>query len=107
MKTPKEIVGEQSIINEISTGYQPPQPCGPADNLVMSEFNNGLTVKEFKKIVNEWSETNEETGEDCEVWVTTGRNLSSNVTLVLPLNKRSDSNGNWSADLLLEASAIK
>lgn len=74
--------------------------------LVMREFANGMTVKELKALIKDWPEVNEYTGEDCEVWVETGVNKSSPVTLVMPLNKRTDDDGNESADICMETNAF-
>ena len=73
--------------------------------IVMRDFDNGMTVRELKEIIKDWPETNQY-GEDCEVWVETGKNLSSPVTTAGPLNLREDDNGNVSADFILESSAF-
>ena len=75
----------------------------PLDKIVIPM---GMTVKELKKAIINWPETNEYTGEDCEVWLTTGVNLSSPVVGITPLNKRKDDNGNISADILFETNAF-
>lgn len=61
-------------------------------------FKQGLTVKELKELIKDWPEVNSSTGEPTEVWVGVGRNLSSPVTEVWPLNKRESS-----ADLMFES----
>ena len=75
----------------------------PINTLIKSDFDQGLTVKELKSIIKDWPDTNEDTGEPCEVWITTSENLSNPVKMVYPLNRRKDDAGNFSADLLLEA----
>lgn len=45
-----------------------------------------LKVRELKKILADWPETDED-GELTEVWIETGKNMSSAVVEVLPLNK--------------------
>jgi hypothetical protein len=42
-------------------------------------FENGMTVQDLKSIVKYWPEKNED-GEPTEVWVWTGKHLSSPVT---------------------------
>ena len=63
----------------------------------ISNFPNGLTVKEFKEIVKDWVESDED-GEPTEVWIETGLGLSSVVIEISPLNKRGDV-----ADMLLSS----
>ena len=62
---------------------------------------DGFTVREFKDIVNSWSDYDPYSGEECEVWVTTGEGLSSPVKKVVPLNLRIHGTIR-SADLLIE-----
>ncbi len=66
----------------------------------MKSFPNGLTVRELKEIITDWSET-DENGEPTEVWIETGWCLSSIVIEVSPLNKREKS-----ADLILISGAF-
>lgn len=63
------------------------------------EIPNGLTVKQLKGIIKDWPETND-MGEPCEVWMETGRGLSSPVSTVWPLNKRVADQGAHVADIL-------
>jgi hypothetical protein len=79
--------------------------AGQVDPLVLRDFDNGMTVRELKELIKVWPETNQY-GEDCEVWIETGHNLSSPVTTVGPLNRREDDAGNMSADLILESNAF-
>lgn len=51
----------------------------------LTEFKGGMTVKELKEAIKDWPETFEN-GEPCEVWMSTGRQLSSPVTSICPLN---------------------
>jgi hypothetical protein len=70
-------------------------------------FPNGLTVTELKEMVKDWPEQ-DELGEPCGVWVTTGEGLSSPVTTAVSLNRRVfDDMVTVSADLLLETNAFK
>lgn len=69
--------------------------------MIIQKIPNGLTVKELKKIVMGWSET-DIYGDDCEVWVMTGETMSSKIREVCPLNKR-ELDGKVSADLLLDS----
>ena len=71
------------------------------DNCKHYHASNGLTVYELKKIIKDWPEYNEETGEECEVWFETGDGLSSPVTEVWPLNKRDTELGTC-ADILFK-----
>lgn len=70
------------------------------ERFVMRDFRNGMTVRELKEMIKDWPETNN-LGEDCEVWIETGKNLSSPVTTAGPLNLREDEDGNISADFIL------
>ena len=67
----------------------------------INNFPNGLTVKELKAIVKDWAET-DENGDPTEVWIETGRCLSSVVTEVGHLNMSENS-----ADLILSSSAFQ
>jgi hypothetical protein len=71
-----------------------------SERLSIRKFENGLTVRELKELINDWPET-DKYGEDCEVWIETGKNLSSQVTLVSPLNMRNE-NGIVCADIILK-----
>jgi len=71
----------------------------PNERLVMREFANGMTVRELKEMIKDWPETNQY-GEDCGVWIETGRNLSTPVTTAGPLNLREDEDGELSADFI-------
>ena len=69
----------------------------------ITEHPEGMTVIELKRIVNSWAEL------DCnmeptEVWITTGRCLSSPCILAEPLNLRACKKGRKSADILLSPS---
>lgn len=50
------------------------------------DFEKGLTVAEFKKLIADWPETDID-GEPTEVWISTGVNLSSPVVEVSQLNR--------------------
>ena len=76
-----------------------PTPC-PSESLVMRDFENGMTVRELKAMIKGWPEINQD-GEECEVWVQTGRGISSPVTIAGPLNLREDESGNRTADFIL------
>jgi len=52
----------------------------------ISEFPNGLTVRELKTIIENWLEMDDD-GELTEVWIETGHYLSNPVTMVSPLNQ--------------------
>jgi hypothetical protein len=75
------------------------------EDKMIYEFPNGMTVKELKEVIKQWPEVDEHTGEDCEVWITTGKNLSSPVICVYPLNLRMN-NGKASYDILLDTNAF-
>ena len=85
------------------------QNCVAADclneRLFMRRFENCMTVRELKEMIKDWPETNQY-GEDCEVWIETGRNISSSVTTAGPLNMREDEGGNISADFILKSNAF-
>ena len=66
----------------------------------MFTFKNGMTVSQLKKLIKYWPEKYND-GEDAEVWIETGRGLSSPVTEVSRLNVRGDS-----FDILLESSVF-
>jgi len=74
------------------------------NRVIIQEFPNGITVRELQTVLENWSKRNPN-GEDCEVWVRGSKpGLSSPITRVTPLNRRSDSAGEYYADLYLEAS---
>ena len=75
------------------------------DLVVIRDFENGMTVRELKAMIKDWPEINQY-GEDCEVWIETGRNLSSPATTAGPLNLRENGGGNVSADFILESNAF-
>ena len=52
---------------------------------MLNEYKNGMTVKELKKLNRDWPEE-DWLGDPTEVWVETGRNLSSPVTIAGMLN---------------------
>ena len=86
----------------MSEDTKPAENPASVDPFVMRqvEFPNGLTVQEFKRIVADWPEFTPG-GEPCEVWIETGKNLTSVVSGVEILNKR-----NNSGDLLLHSDAF-
>ncbi len=49
------------------------------------DFENGMTVKELKKIIEGWPEENVQ-GEPSGVWIEIGRTLSNRVIFVGQLN---------------------
>lgn len=61
------------------------------------------TIKELKRILSDWSETNHY-GEDTQVWIMTGQCASSQLRQVTPLNLRKSEDGELHADILLEVS---
>lgn len=68
----------------------------------MKTFENGMTVKELKDLIKDWPE------EDCygdptEVWMETGRCLSSPVRVACPLNlRKDDETGKEWSDIIFE-----
>lgn len=68
--------------------------------VVMTEFANGMTVRELKEAIKNWPDVNEYTGEDCEVWIGSN-NTSNQCRLIVPLNMQIN-DGKVSADVLLE-----
>lgn len=75
-------------------------PAVGVERMVMRNFSDGMTVRELKEMIKDWSEI-DVNGEDCGVWIETRRGLSSPVTMSWPLNMREDEDGNLSADFLL------
>ena len=77
------------------------------------ENSNGITVRQLKEFIKDWPEE-DQYGEPTEVWISSGKNLSSvAVTLcALNLRKGSDYEGievpnfvpEWWADLIIEKS---
>ena len=55
--------------------------------LELREYPNGLTVCELKKLLKDVPEVDSHTGGAYEVWMMTGRGLSSPVKRVIPLNR--------------------
>ena len=66
-------------------------------------FRNCLTIRQLKEVIKDWPEVNEYTGQECEVWITTGEGLSSPCVELEPLNRRLDDE-KVSADILLTPS---
>ncbi len=75
------------------------------ERLVMREFSTVLTVRELKELIKDWPEKNKY-NEDCEVWVETGKGLSSPVVLISPLNMRKYDEV-LSADIIFKTNAFK
>jgi len=76
-----------------------------SNSVAMRDYPSGLTVRELKDAIKDWPEINEHTGEECEVWLTTGDSLTSIATGITPLNKRNN-DGIDSADILFETAAV-
>lgn len=70
------------------------------------KFPQGMTVKELKALVKDWPEE-DENGEPTDVFIETGRGLSSAVTEVWMMNARvsEDEKNKWS-DMLLVSQAF-
>ena len=65
-----------------------------------------MTVKELKELIKDWPEE-DWIGDPTEVWVETGRNLSSPVTIAGSLNHRvDDETGKEWSDFILESGAF-
>jgi hypothetical protein len=69
-------------------------------------FPTGLTVKELKTIIKDWPEVNRD-GQPTGVWIETGEMLSSQVVIIVPLNKRIIEDGSYCADILFESKAFE
>lgn len=70
---------------------------------MLYEFKNGMTVKELKELIKDWPEE-DWLGDPTGVWVETGRNLSSPVTIAGSLNHRvDDETGKEWSDFILES----
>ena len=68
---------------------------------MLNGYKNGMTVKELKELVKDWPEE-DRMGDPTEVWVETGENLSSPVTIAGTLNHRiDDKNAREWSDLIL------
>lgn len=61
---------------------------------------NGMTVAALKAIIKDWPERNAYTGEENEVWISTGDCLTSYCGSAEMLNYREHEGEKW-ADLLL------
>ena len=68
----------------------------------MHKFSDGMTVRELKETIKDWSET-DLNGESCEVWIETKDGCNGQVHAVYPLNLRK-SDSEVCADILLETS---
>lgn len=65
-------------------------------------YENGMTVKELKELVKDWPEV-DVNGEPTEVWMETGRGLSSPVRVAVKLNyRKDDETGEEWSDLIFE-----
>ena len=71
------------------------------DNIKNVQLNHVMTVRELKEIVKDWPEQ-DCFGEPTEVWYMTGKNMSSPVHNITPLNRRKAEEIEW-ADLLLDS----
>lgn len=72
------------------------QPPKPLENV------NGITVAQLKEYIASWPEV-DLNGDPTEVWLETGKNLSSVARFVVPLNVRTTKEG-FTADIILEPS---
>ncbi|GAG24223.1 unnamed protein product [marine sediment metagenome] len=77
-----------------------------SNDIVIRDFDNGMTVRELKEMIKDWPEV-DQYGEDREVWIETGRSLSSQVVTAGPLNLREDGEGNVSADIIFGSNAFE
>ena len=80
-------------------------PVNPVEGGPYS-FVRGMTVKELKEIVKDWPEVTN-FAEPTEVWIETGRGLSSPVVVAMALNYRVTEDGTKTADLVLESNAFE
>lgn len=64
-------------------------------------FEKGMTIRELKTIVKDLPEIGAD-GEPLEVWIETGRGLSSIVTSISALNRRNERH-----DILLSSDAFE
>ena len=62
--------------------------------------SDAFTVREFKKIINDWPEEYED-GSLTEVWLETGLHLSSPCINITPLNLRKYDDGTSASDIIL------
>lgn len=58
----------------------------------IERLENGMTVAELKRVVADWSET-DEYGEPCEVWLGDGICRSNQAIEISPLNMRQNEDG--------------
>ena len=66
-------------------------------------FKNGMTVKDLKVFIKDWPEEDWH-GDPTEVWIETGKNLSSPIIFATKLNSRTDKEtGKEWADILFES----
>lgn len=65
--------------------------------------NTAITVAELKQIIKDWPEQNE-LGQPCEVWISTGEMLSCPCVSAGILNKREGDRGIVVADIILSPS---
>ena len=68
-------------------------------------YSQGMTVKELKELIKDWPEE-DPYGESNEVWIETGKMLSSPVIEAAPLNYRRNITKEW-ADLELISTAFR
>lgn len=74
--------------------------------MAMYPFANGMTVKQLKELIKDWPEMDRD-GEPTEVWIETGKGLTSPVTMATTLNLREMDDGTETADFLLESPAFE
>jgi hypothetical protein len=71
---------------------------------MLYEFKNGMKVQELKELIKDWPEE-DHLGQPTEVWVETGRCLSSPVTCAGSLNYRFEV-FKAAADFILKSNAF-
>lgn len=65
------------------------------------KFDNGLTIAELKEILSKFPDINPDTGEACEVWISTSDTVSNICYELSPLNVRLSEHGVEFSDIIL------
>lgn len=69
-------------------------------------FENGMTVKELKALIKDWPELDRD-DEPTQVWIETGRGLTSPVCVAMTLNLRQLDDGTETSDIVFESNAFE
>lgn len=87
----RQMIVEQiiSLVDSFLTHPIKPIEVTEVKKISLKSYPCGMSVKELKELIKDWPDEYE-SGEPTAVWIGTGQNRSSVVTVVWPLNKIDD-----------------